>query len=193
MKRGFFCTNLLRNFGKNNQIFLSWHFLAVRSLLLAVSSCQNRDRKPQHKKKPAMTTRKRLFTQVQPFYRNLAAELETAQDSISMMYYTFDYGEWAERIAAILAAKAQSGVQTRLMVDEFGQILDEPRHSLKNKQLMQSLRESGVEVIIFRPEGNRLNKLNRLHCKVCAIDQRAVFLGGSNIGDHYPKYITNNS
>ena len=132
-----------------------------------------------------MTTRKRLFTQVQPFYRNLAAELETAQDSISMMYYAFDHGEWAERIAAILAAKAQSGVHTRLMVDEFGQILDEPRHSLKNKKLMQSLRESGVEVIIFRPEGNRLNKLNRLHCKVCAIDQRAVFLGGSNIGDHY--------
>jgi cardiolipin synthase len=139
-----------------------------------------------------VTTNKRLFTQVQPFYRNLAAELETAQDSISMMYYAFDHGIWAERIANILAAKAQSGVRTRLMVDEFGQILDEPRHSLKNKTLMQSLRESGVEINIFRPDGNRLNKLNRLHCKVCAIDQRTVFLGGSNIGDHYLNWDDSN-
>ena len=94
-----------------------------------------------------MITEKKLFTQVQPYYRNLAAELETAQDSISMMYYAFDSGEWAERIARILAAKAQAGVHTRLMVDEFGQVLDEPRHSLQNKALMQSLREAGVEVI----------------------------------------------
>jgi len=71
------------------------------------------------------------------------------------------------------------------MVDEYGQILDEPRHSFQNKALMQSLREAGVEVSIFRPDGTHLTKLNRLHCKVCAIDQRTVFLGGSNIGDHY--------
>jgi cardiolipin synthase len=132
-----------------------------------------------------MTTQKRLFTQVEPYYKNLASELETAQDSISMMYYAFDTGEWAERIAGILAAKAQAGIRTKLMVDEFGQVLDEPRHSLRNQALMQALREAGVEVNIFRPSGRRLTKLNRLHCKVCAIDHRTVFLGGSNIGDHY--------
>ena len=70
-----------------------------------------------------MTTEKRLFTQVRPYYRNLAAELETAQDSISMMYYAFDSGEMAEKIARILTAKAQAGVRTRLMVDEFCQAL----------------------------------------------------------------------
>jgi len=132
-----------------------------------------------------MTTSKKLFNQVRPYYRNLAAELETAQSSISMMYYAFDSGEWAERIARILMAKAQTGVYTRLMVDEFGQILDEPRHGIQNQALMQALREAGVEVTVFRPGGHRLTKLNRLHCKVCAIDNRTVFLGGSNIGDHY--------
>ena len=139
-----------------------------------------------------MTTEKRLFTQVQPYYRNLAAELETAQDSISMMYYAFDSGEWAHRIADILAAKAQAGVRTRLMVDEFGQVLDEPRHSLQNQALMQALREAGVEVNIFRPKGKRLTRLNRLHCKVCAIDRRTVFLGGSNIADHYLNWDDSN-
>ncbi len=44
----------------------------------------------------------------------------------------------------------------------------------------------------FKPDGNRLTKLNRLHCKVCAIDQRTVFLGGSNIGDHYLGWADSN-
>jgi cardiolipin synthase len=139
-----------------------------------------------------MTTEKRLYTQVEPYYRNLAAELETAENSISMMYYAFDSGVWTERIAGILAAKAQAGVRTRLMVDEFGQVLDDVRHSLKNQALMQALRDAGAEVNIFRPCGKRLSKLNRLHCKVCAIDQRTVFLGGSNIGDHYLNWDDSN-
>jgi cardiolipin synthase len=132
-----------------------------------------------------MTTKKRLFTQVQSYYENLVTELETTQESISMMYYAFDSGEWAERIAKILAAKAQAGVRTRLMVDRYGQVLDEPRHSFRNQAMLQDLRQAGVDVNIFQPNGKRLNRLNRLHCKVCAIDQRTVFLGGSNIGDHY--------
>ena len=132
-----------------------------------------------------MSAQKKLFTQVRPYYKNLATELETAQDSISMMYYAFDSGETAERIAHILAAKAGAGVRTRLMVDGYGQVLDEPRHTLQNQSLLQGLRDAGVEVNVFQPDGRRLTRLNRLHCKVCAIDGRTVFLGGSNIGDHY--------
>ena len=103
-----------------------------------------------------MITEKKLFTQVELFYQNLADELKTAQESISMMYYAFDSGEWAEKIAVILAAKAQNGVRTRLMVDEFGLVLDDVRHSLQNQVLMQSLSQAGVEVNIFRPFGKRL-------------------------------------
>jgi cardiolipin synthase len=139
-----------------------------------------------------MSTQKTLFTQVEPYYRNLAAELVTAQDSISMMYYAFDHGEWAEKIARILIEKAQSGVQVRLMADEFGQVLDAVQHTFRNQELAQNLSASGVEVDIFRPAGTRLTKLNRLHCKVCAIDNRTVFLGGSNIGDHYPGWYDAN-
>jgi cardiolipin synthase len=166
--------------------------LAVLSLLLAVFYWKNRDTRIQHPKEAEMTTQKKLYTQVEPYYRNLAAELETAQESISMMYYAFDSGMWAEKIAGILAAKAQAGVRTRLMVDEFGQVLDEVRHSLKNQAMIRALQATGVEVNIFRPRGKRLTKLNRLHCKVCAIDQRTVFLGGSNIGDHYTGWYDSN-
>jgi cardiolipin synthase len=132
-----------------------------------------------------MNTHSTLFTQVRPFYQNLAAALETAQDRISMMYFTFDKGEQADRLAHILAAKAAAGVQVRLMVDQFGLVLDAPQHALANRRLVAQLRDSGVQVDLFRPAGWRLNASNRLHCKVCAIDDRTAFIGGSNIGDHY--------
>jgi cardiolipin synthase len=89
------------------------------------------------------------------------------------------------RIARTLAARAAAGVRVRLMVDEFGQVLDAPQHALANRRLLRWLETLGVQVDIFRPAGWRLNMGNRLHCKVCAIDGRTTFIGGSNIGDHY--------
>ena len=56
----------------------------------------------------------------------------------------------------------------------------------------QYFEKAGVHVDIFKPRGHGLTKLNRLHCKVCAIDDRTVFLGGSNIGDHYPTWDDSN-
>ena len=132
-----------------------------------------------------MNTHSTLFTQVRPFYQNLAAALATAQERISLMYFTFDHGEQAEHLAHVLTAKAAAGVQVRLMVDQFGLVLDAPQHALANRRLIAQLREQGVQVDVFRPSGWRLNASNRLHCKICAIDDRTAFIGGSNIGDHY--------
>jgi len=139
-----------------------------------------------------MKTQKILFTDVKTYYQNLVAELETAQDAISMMYYAFDSGEWAEKVSQVLIVKAQAGVRVRLMVDGFGQVLEKLRNTFKNPVLNNNLRAAGVQVNIFNPSGYGLTKLNRLHCKVCAIDQRTVFLGGSNIGDHYPTWDDSN-
>lgn len=135
-----------------------------------------------------MATQKTLYSNVIDFYRNLVAELAVAENSISMMYYAFDHGKWAENISQVLAVKASQGIRVRLMADGFGQVLDNTSHTLKNRTLISVLREAGVDVEIFDPNGYQLTKLNRLHCKVCAIDQRTVFLGGSNIGDHYPTW-----
>ncbi len=132
-----------------------------------------------------MNTRTHLYTQVHPFYLDLAEALTGAERQISMMYYAFDYGEQAGRIAEILVERAAAGVDVRLMVDEIGLALDAPRHALANRRLVRFLREKGVQVDVFRPSGWRLNQGHRLHCKVCAIDNRTAFIGGSNIGDHY--------
>jgi cardiolipin synthase len=133
-----------------------------------------------------------LFTQVEPFYENLVATLETAQERISLLYYAFDGGEWADRISRILSAKAANGVQVRLMIDEFGLVLEEPRNARRNQARVQALRAAGVQVDIFRPTGKRLHVLNRLHFKVCAVDSQIAFVGGSNISDHYLDWADTN-
>lgn len=132
-----------------------------------------------------------LFTKVQDYYSDLAAQLATAEHVISMTYLSFDHGRWAEQIAQILTAKAAAGVHVRLMVDEFGQLLDEPRHALKNIILFNFLRSHGVQVDVYRPAAP-LQLNNRLHCKFAAIDDHVVFLGGSNIGDYYTTWTDTN-
>jgi cardiolipin synthase len=42
-----------------------------------------------------------------------------------------------------------------------------------------------VQVVSYKPDGHRLSEDNRLHSKVCMVDDRTAFIGGSNIGDHY--------
>ncbi len=139
-----------------------------------------------------METRQKLFTHAGPFYKKLIAALATADEAISMMYYAFDEGEWADRISRVLCEKASAGVQVRLMVDEIGLLLEEPRHARLNQLRVQALRAAGVRVDIFKPNGKRLNYLNRLHIKVCAIDDRLAFIGGSNIADHYLEWNDQN-
>jgi len=130
-------------------------------------------------------TRRMLFTDVLPYYMQLLRDLEGAQDAISMLYYAFDDGEWSTRISTVLIARAQAGVHVRLMIDGFGLVLEKPRHSRKNLLLIQKLREGGVTVEVFNPSGSRLTFINRLHIKLCAIDDHIAYVGGSNIADHY--------
>lgn len=132
-----------------------------------------------------------LFTKVQDYYADLVRQLWTAQESISMTYLSFDSGEWAAKISQVLCSKALSGVKVRLMVDEFGQLLDEPRHAIKNVALFHHLRSHGVQVDIYRPAAP-LSVNNRMHCKIAAIDDRIAFLGGSNIGDYYTAWTDSN-
>lgn len=132
-----------------------------------------------------------LFTQVHEFYEDLISQLGTAQESISLVYLSFDSGKWADRISDVLCAKASAGISVRLMVDEFGQVLDEPRHAVQNIALFSRLRSCGVQVDVFRP-GSPLRINNRLHCKIAAIDGRTVYLGGSNVGDYYTRWIDSN-
>jgi cardiolipin synthase len=133
-----------------------------------------------------------LFTRVRDYYADLLAHLETAQEAVSMTYLAFEDGLWARRITEVLRRKAASGVRVRLMVDEIGQMTDEPRRMLRSRVILRELREAGLQVDIFSPSGHGLTQLNRLHCKICAIDGRTAYLGGSNVGDYYVNWSDTN-
>jgi len=143
-------------------------------------------------KETAMTNTHTLFPKVKDFYADLVTQLETAQHKISMTYLSFDAGEWSEKITQILCDKAAEGLDVRLMVDELGQIADEPRHIVQNHMLLNHLRTQGVQVDIFKPAAPELSMRNRLHCKITAIDDHTVYLGGSNIGDYYTTWTDTN-
>lgn len=130
-------------------------------------------------------TQYRVFRQVEDLYSEMVGALRGAERRISMMYFTFDHGDWSGRMAAVLAERAAAGVEVRLMVDGFGLALDAPRNTFRNLKLLADLDRSGVRVVRFHPSGNRLGVANRLHTKICAIDEDLAFVGGSNIGDHY--------
>lgn len=127
----------------------------------------------------------RLFTDVHTFYDNLTETIAQAQHSVTLMYYTFDWGEWALKISRILANRQAAGVSVRLLVDEIGLLVDSPSNIVRNRLLMAELSDAGVEVVLFRPRQRRTSHFNRLHFKLCVVDQTTVFVGGSNIGDEY--------
>ena len=133
-----------------------------------------------------------LFTDVSSYYQDLIAALEQAEDSIYMIFFAFDQGEWEQRISHILRQKAANQVAVHLMVDELGTYVDNFRNGWRNRALLADLRSAGVQVDVFRPRGPRLSQFNRLHVKMCTIDHRVLFVGGSNIGDHYPSWRDTN-
>jgi len=139
-----------------------------------------------------MTNKHILFPQVKDYYADLVDQLEMAQNRISMTYLSFDAGEWSEKISKVLCAKADAGLKVRLMVDEIGQIADEPRHVVPNHMLLNHLRSHGVQVDVFQPAPPELTIRNRVHCKFAAIDDHTVYLGGSNIGDYYTTWTDTN-
>ena len=126
-----------------------------------------------------------LYSEVRPFYEDLAEALNTAQLEISMMYLVFDHGDFSNAVKEILIQKVSEGVIVRLMVDRLGTIFDKKRNALRNMKLLNELKNNGIEVSLFQPNAPRLSIQDRMHIKLCAIDDAIVFVGGSNIGDEY--------
>ncbi len=139
-----------------------------------------------------MTNRHTLFTEVEEYYTDLCTSLESAREKVSMTFLSFDNGRWARRIARILAERAAANVQVRLLVDGIGELTDEPSHILQNLDLFNDLRAAGIQVDIFHPSAAGLTPLNRMHCKIVAIDGETAYLGGSNIGDYYTTWSDSN-
>lgn len=114
-------------------------------------------------------------------FESMLIELKKAERFIFMEYFIIDLGEMWDAILSILAEKAQSGVDVRIMYDDVGCISTLPPGY---RRYLTSL---GIRVVAFNRFIPMMNTyLNyRNHRKVCIIDGNTGYMGGINIADEY--------
>lgn len=114
------------------------------------------------------------------YFPALREAIDAAQHEIDLQTYIFAHDPTGIMIADALSQAAQRGVRVRVLVDGFGSRGLPPA-------MILSLRNAGVEWLVFRPERGfmllRRHRLRRLHRKVVVIDAKRVFVGGINIID----------
>ncbi|HKR62320.1 MAG TPA: cardiolipin synthase [Thermoanaerobaculia bacterium] len=109
-----------------------------------------------------------------PLFRDIAA----ARESIHLETFIWYDGALARQMTKALAAKAQSGVEVRVLVDASG------GRQLKN-EMLTTLERAGVKVAKFHPlRFKNLGRINnRDHRKLVIIDGRVAYIGGHCIAD----------
>ncbi len=120
-------------------------------------------------------------------YEKLCRLLEGAKNSIYISTYIFGRDAVTKYILAILAQKAQEGLEVKLLIDAFGsQTLEIFPQSLRH------LKEAGGEYHFFmsmlkHPMNSKLNLRN--HRKMIVVDGEKVMSGGINISQEYLREI----
>jgi cardiolipin synthase len=140
-----------------------------------------------------MNKQYKVFTEVAPFYQDLLDALGTAENKISMMYFTYDAGDWTRKMNTVLYSKVEQGVEVKIMVDLVGFFTDNATNIFKNIRQVGEMRRKGIQFDFFQPgKGSNMTPVDRLHFKLCAIDEKIAYIGGSNIADHYTTWQDTN-
>lgn len=126
-------------------------------------------------------TKTKYYPMGEDFYPELLEALKGAEKYIFLEYFIIGEGKMWNSILEILEEKARSGVEVRLIYDDFGCIF------LLPKNYPERLAENGIECRAFNRFRPLLTGLqnNRDHRKICAIDGKVAFTGGINLADEY--------
>jgi len=121
------------------------------------------------------------FPSGEAMYPVLVEELKKAEHFIFLEYFIIDTGTVWNEILTVLKEKAASGVEVKLIYDDFGCMEKLPR------RYDRMLNEAGIETYRFNPVRPALiiQMNNRDHRKICVIDNRVGFTGGVNLADEY--------
>lgn len=132
------------------------------------------------------------------FMRELNVSLAACQRSLYVQFMTYEGDQSGLAFSNLLAEKAAAGVDVRLMVDGYSDVvisdvyplLIHKRHSVNRERtqtqaLFESLRARSVGVKRTAPPGFlNMYILYRNHKKMIVIDDQVAFVGGINISDH---------
>lgn len=125
------------------------------------------------------------FSSGEDYFRSLLVDMERAERYIFLEYFILSDGGLWHDIHRILAAKARSGVEVRLLYDDVGSMRTLPDH------LMERLTREHIFVRCFSPVTPRASSVhnNRDHRKIAVIDGEIAYTGGVNIADEYVNRI----
>jgi cardiolipin synthase len=114
------------------------------------------------------------------FFPSLFRDIAAARESVHLETFIWNEGPLARTLAAALAAKARSGVEVRVLVDDSG------GHQLRG-DTEKVLESAGAKVEHFHPVRFRNLGLvnNRDHRKLVIIDGRIAYIGGHGIADEW--------
>jgi cardiolipin synthase len=118
-----------------------------------------------------------IFITGGPKYKRLFEDIEAAQDSIHVMYFTIHNDGIGRKLIDALIEKVRQGVEVKLIYDGLGCF-----SSFIYPQVRR-LRKAGGGVTAIRPYTRTINYRN--HRKIVVIDGKIGYLGGMNIGDQY--------
>ncbi len=110
----------------------------------------------------------------------LLEAIGSARERICFLTFVYWQGAIAETFAKALAQRAADGLEVRVLLDAFGS-------SRMPDRLLGVLRDSGVDVQLFRPlKARNLFKLHhRTHRKVLTCDGEIGFTGGVGIAEEW--------
>jgi len=113
-------------------------------------------------------------------FSQMKQELRRAERFIFLEYFIIKEGIMWDSIETILIERAKSGVDVRVIYDDFGSM------TLPN-DFAQRLNKEGVKTVVFNPLRPILavQMNNRDHRKICVIDGKVGFIGGINLADEY--------
>ena len=126
------------------------------------------------------------FSSGEAYLEDMLRRMERAEHFIFMEYYIVGQGEIWEEMSRVLQRKAAEGVEVKVIFDDFGSMLR------LSRQEMAALRAAGVELQLFNPVHQYVNRLYfnyRDHRKITCVDGETAYTGGVNLADEYANRI----
>lgn len=143
----------------------------------------------------------RLLVDSLEYSRELERAIGAATQSIYMQFFTFEADVVGERYARLLMEKAGDGLDVRLILDGYYQLIvsDRPvrfptcrpeefravrKEFARTKKMIAQMRDGGVQILEINNRFHGLALLRRNHKKIVVVDCETAYLGGFNLSEH---------
>jgi cardiolipin synthase len=128
--------------------------------------------------------RVQILTNGAQFYPAMRDAILAADASVNLEAYIFRPGEAADMLVEAMIARAQAGVEVRVVLDAIGS-------SYLTNSAARRLSANGCQVAFYQPvTWYRLHRLNnRTHRELLVVDGRVAFTGGAGVADWWCKPV----